>query len=66
MKKLDNAAIALIMIGAFQLGIIGIFNINILNILFEREWADRFIYAIIGFAAVYKLVYWRNKDRWKD
>ena len=67
MKKLDLAAAILILVGAINWGTVGLFNINLIDLLFERAWVDRFVYAMIGFAAFYKIIYWRAiKKRWED
>ena len=67
MRKIDLAAAILILVGAINWGTIGLFNINVIDFFLERTWLDRFVYAVIGFAAIYKIIYWRAiKRRWKD
>jgi uncharacterized membrane protein YuzA (DUF378 family) len=66
MKKLDVACAALILIGAFAWGVVGLFNVNLIGTFVENVWAERCVYALIGVAAIYKVVYWKSIcSRWK-
>ena len=58
MRKIDVAAMILIMIGALNWGFIGIFGIDVIDRFLERAWADRIVYIVIGFAGLFKLIYW--------
>ncbi|HSX38244.1 MAG TPA: DUF378 domain-containing protein [Chlamydiales bacterium] len=67
MKKLNFAASVLVFIGAMNWGLIGLFNLNLIDFFLENEFADRFIYSIVGIAAIYKAVYWRAmRTLWKE
>lgn len=66
MKKLDTASAALVLIGAVNLGFFGLFEVNLIHFFVENTTADRFIYAVIGIAAIYRMIYWRSiRSRWK-
>lgn len=67
MKKLDIASAVLLFIGAVTWGFIGIFDVNIIHFFVENQWGDRFIYTLVGLAAVYRAVYYRSiHKRWKE
>ena len=58
MKKIDAVAMVLIIIGAFNWGFIGIFGIDLVDRFVERAWLDRIIYMLMGFAGLFKVIYW--------
>ena len=67
MKNLDFAAAALLFIGAINWGFVGIFEINPIHLIVENTSGDRFIYSLVGAAAIYKAVYWKSiRRRWKE
>jgi uncharacterized protein len=56
MKVLDLIATVLLLIGALNWGLIGFFEFNLVAVLFgEAGVASRFIYAVVGLAAVYEI-----------
>ncbi len=67
MKKLDTVTSVFVLIGAFNWGLVGFFNLNAIDLVFENPLLDRFAYAAISLAALYKVIYWNAiKKRWKD
>lgn len=53
MKTLGRIALALIIIGAINWGLIGIFNFNVISVLFgSATTLSRVIYAIVGISAI--------------
>lgn len=52
-------ASVLILIGAINWGLIGLFDINLVEVLFKRKDSIyiRIIYILIGIAAVYTIIY---------
>ena len=56
-KGLDYVALALIIIGAINWGLIGFFQFDLVAALFGRmaSWISRIIYAVIGIAGLYSL-----------
>jgi len=64
MTKIDAAAMVLVLIGALNWGFVGLFNIDIIDQFFENASADRFVYLLIGSAAIFKIIYFWT-GRWK-
>lgn len=60
MKKVDTIAIVLILIGAFNWGLIGFVDFNLIDYLVVRFWLVRAIYALVGLAAIYLVVNWNT------
>ncbi|HLB52144.1 MAG TPA: DUF378 domain-containing protein [Chlamydiales bacterium] len=58
MKKIDSVATFLVVLGALNWGLIGIFNFDLFDFFLEQSWADRTFYALIGFAGLFKAIYW--------
>lgn len=56
-KGLDYVALALIIIGAINWGLIGFFQFDLVATLFGgmASWISRIIYAVIGIAGLYSL-----------
>lgn len=56
-KGLDYVALALIIIGAINWGLIGFFQFDLVAALFGgmTSWISRIIYAVIGIAGLYSL-----------
>ncbi|MBU3810417.1 MAG: DUF378 domain-containing protein [Candidatus Niameybacter stercoravium] len=56
-KGLDYVALALIIIGAINWGLIGFFQFDLVAALFGGmdSWISRIIYAVIGIAGLYSL-----------
>lgn len=66
MKNVDMIATILVIVGAFNWGLIGLFDFDLIDYVFGRTWLDRLIYVLMGFAAIYKVVNWETlKTRWK-
>ena len=60
---LDIVALILIIIGAFNWGLIGFFRFDLIASLFGQLSAiSRIIYAIVGIAGIYSLIlFWKLK-----
>lgn len=57
MKALDTAALALIIIGGLNWGLVGAFKFNLVDSIFgEGSALSRIIYVIVGIAAIYSIV----------
>lgn len=66
MKIVDLLAAVLLIIGGLNWGLVGLFNFNILDIIFTPAVA-RISYIIVGLAAVYRIVFWNTiRERWKQ
>lgn len=64
MVKLDVAATVLVLIGALSWGLVGLFNLDIVDLFFENSTIDRLVYLLIGTAAIFKIIYFIT-GRWK-
>jgi hypothetical protein len=66
-KGVDILAALLLALGGLNWGMVGFFNINLVEVVFGAlSPASRLIYALVGLAAVYEVVLWRNiQRRWE-
>ena len=66
MKRVDTIAIVLILIGAFNWGLIGFVDFNLIDFLIVQYWLVRLFYALVGLSAIYTVVNWQTiRHRWK-
>lgn len=57
MKKVCLIALLLVIIGAINWGMVGLFNINLVSMVFgEMSNVSRIIYVVVGISAIYLLV----------
>lgn len=63
-KCCDYTALTLVIIGAINWGLIGIFKLDLVAFLFgNMSWLSRIIYALVGLAGLYLLsMYGRVKE----
>ena len=63
-KGLDYTALTLVIIGAVNWGTIGIFKLDLVNLIFgNMTWMSRVIYTLIGISGLYLLsLYGRVMD----
>jgi hypothetical protein len=64
MTKLDIAAMVLVIFGALNWGLVGLFNIDLVDLFFERTVIDRLVYLLIGVAGLFKVIYFLT-GRWR-
>lgn len=65
MKKLDFTAAVLLLVAALNWGLVGIFEFNLVTVLFDSPAADRTAYGVFGLSAIYTIVNWRGiRERW--
>ena len=58
MKILDYAALALVIIGAINWGLIGFFGFDLVRVLFgDMSLLSRIVYALVGISGLYSLSY---------
>lgn len=56
MKGLDYTALTLVIIGAVNWGLIGLFRLDLVSLLFgNMTWLSRVIYTLVGISGVYLL-----------
>ncbi|MEL7431894.1 MAG: DUF378 domain-containing protein [Chlamydiota bacterium] len=56
MKNLDVLCYLLVLIGALNWGLIGIFHFNLVDFIFGKTFIDKIIYALVGISAVYLIL----------
>ena len=63
-KGLDYTALTLVIVGAVNWGLIGIFKLDLVNLIFgNMTWMSRVIYTLIGISGLYLLsLYGRAMD----
>lgn len=55
----NTIAKILLIIGGLNWGLIGLFQVNLVNMVFgNMEAISRIIYVLVGLAALYKIVCW--------
>lgn len=55
-KGMDYTALTLVIVGAINWGLIGIFKLDLINLLFgNMSWISRIIYILVGLAGLYLL-----------
>ena len=55
-KGLDYTALTLVIIGAVNWGLIGIFKLDLVNLLFgNMTWISRIVYTLVGLSGLYLL-----------
>ncbi len=53
-KVLDYTLLALVIIGAINWGLIGLFRFNLVSFLFgDMSWISRIVYGIVGIGGLY-------------
>ena len=63
MKWFDNTALTLVIIGALNWLLVGIFKLDIVAVIFGNlTWLSRIIYTIIGLCGLSHQPLWKN---WK-
>jgi len=61
MKSLDIAAVALLVVGGINWGLVGAANFDLVAALFGPMSAlSRVVYVVVGAAALYRLVQWKG------
>ena len=62
MKVLDIIALILVIIGAINWGLIGLFNFNLVYTIFgAMSIVSRIIYTLVGFAGLYSIKFLFNR-----
>lgn len=70
MRKLDIAALILVIVGALNWGLVAVAEFDLVATLFgldfgETNAATRVVYGLVGAAAVYEVVQWpAMRRRW--
>ncbi len=60
MKALDIVTLVLVLVGALNWGLVGVFDFNLVGFLFgPLSVLSRIIYLLVGLSAFYQAVAWR-------
>ncbi len=58
MKGLDYTALVIVIIGAVNWGLIGLFNFNLVGFIFgDMSWLSRIIYTLVGICGLYTITF---------
>ena len=58
-RGLDYAALAIVIIGAVNWGLIGFFNFNLVSWLFgSNSWLSKVIYGLVGLCGLYIITFY--------
>lgn len=56
MKGLDYTALVIAVVGTVNWGLIGLFNLNLVELLFgNMSWLSRIIYILVGICGLYTI-----------
>lgn len=72
MKPLDVVAAGLVMVGALNWGLAGVFQLDLVAALFgtkfgETSAASSVIYGLVGLAGLYQALTWKSiQRRWRS
>jgi len=66
MKILDVVTAIILIIGGLNWGVMAIINFNLIGWIFrDMNLLTRIIFLVIGFSAVYQLIFWKQiRHRW--
>lgn len=60
MKKIDLISIILLIIGGLNWGLVGLFNLNVIDMIFVQAYAvARIIYVLVGLSALWRIFEWK-------
>jgi hypothetical protein len=72
MKKLDVIAAALVIIGALNWGLAGVFHLDLVATVFGMKFGETsalsaVVYALVGLSGLYQALTWKSiQRRWHD
>ncbi len=62
-KKLDNLAVFLLILGGIVWGFIGLYRLNLVTYVFDREWIIRIIYVLFGLSMIYHTLVCKSEKK---
>ena len=63
-KAIDYIALAVVIIGAVNWGLIGFFSFNLVSFIFgDMTLLSRIVYALVGLCGLYLITFYMNNDR---
>ena len=64
MKVIDKIALVLIIIGAINWGLVGIFNFNLVEAIFGGfSWLSRIIYILVGISGIWSIAFYSKINK---
>jgi uncharacterized membrane protein YuzA (DUF378 family) len=63
MKNLDVIAAVLVVIGALNWGLVGIFQFNLVAALFGTSVISSIVYTLVGLSGLYQAIQWKGIHR---
>jgi len=68
MKKVDVVAAALVMIGAMNWGLVGVFHLDLVATVFGMRFGETsalssVVYALVGLSGLYQALTWNSIQR---
>ena len=64
MKNLDLVATILLVVGGLNWGLVGAANFDLVAAIFgPMSQLSRIVYALVGLAALYRILQWKSMDR---
>ncbi len=60
-KSLDLVALALVIVGGLNWGLVGAFNFNLVSAIFGTSIIARIVYIVVGLAAAYMIYFAATK-----
>ena len=68
MKKIDVVAAALVIVGALNWGLAGVFHLDLVALLFGMRFGETsalssVVYGLVGLAGLYQAVTWKSIQR---
>ena len=63
-KTLDYIALIIVFIGALNWGLIGLFRLDLVRMLFgDMSWISRLVYVLVGICGIYLLTFFGRLSR---
>lgn len=60
-SALDWIALVLVIVGAVNWGLVGLFNLNVVSaVLGGVPWLEKLVYILVGLSGLY-MIYWASK-----
>jgi len=62
-KKLDTLAVLFLILSGLVWGVFGLYRLNIVEYVFDREWVIRIVYILFGASFIYHLITFRKETK---
>ncbi len=67
MKKLDILVAILLVVGGLNWGLVGLFDVNLVAIIFGTSVLATIVYSLVGFSALYQILQVKSiQRRWAE